>query len=79
MSSSYFEFIFAVYNLANNITKEIKFLVVYSTNGHLLCLNDWQDEYYLLEYFQHLFRLEIVGILQNKRLLYHHKSGQNRL
>lgn len=44
-----------VHNLININTKKIKPLIIYSSNGHFIYLNNWQDEYYFIEAFLILF------------------------
>ena len=44
-----------VNNLANNNGKKTKPLIMYSTNSHPICMNNWEDEHYFTGVFPMLF------------------------
>lgn len=50
--------IFKMYNLVNINTEKTKPLIIYSSNGHFTCLNNWQDKYYFIGVFPTLFLFE---------------------
>ncbi len=45
----------AVNNLANDDGEKTEPLIVYSANGHPICLNDWEDKHYFTGAFPMLF------------------------
>ena len=60
----------AVHNLGRSTNDDVEKtepLIVYSSDGHPSCLNDWEDEHYFTEAFPTLFPLGDGGHLTKRK------------
>lgn len=58
-----FKLISAMNNFANDNSEKTKPLIIYSTNGYLIYLNNWEDKHYFIRVFPTLYLFGDSGYL----------------